>query len=310
MSAICSGLNISLMSLGIADLERKSKSGDIRAKLILPLRKNSHLSLASILLSNVAVISATSLVLEHHFNGLVAGIVSTLLIVVFGEILPQAIFIKNSIKITAVLVPVLRVMIIVTYPISKPLQLLLDKLFGHESLMLHNRQELGFIISEHVGHKGSDLDEDEVEIMRNVLTMSNKRIRDIMTPLENVYYLTAGTMIDADKIDELKANNYSRIPVLNSDQTECVGVVLLKELVDIDFDEQSQPVKQFTRKTKTVGSMTALDTLFRVFIGNRSHLMPVEKDDRIIGIVTIEDLIEEILGHEIEDEADFQRSVI
>jgi len=50
--------------------------------------------------------------------------------------------------------------------------------------------------------------------------------------------------------------------------------------------------------------MMALDTLFRVFIGNRSHLMAVEKDDNIVGIVTIEDLIEEILGHEIEDEAD------
>ena len=56
--------------------------------------------------------------------------------------------------------------------------------------------------------------------------------------------------------------------------------------------------------TIAVGSMTALDTLFRKFIGAKTHLMPVEKDDRIVGIVTIEDLIEEILGHEIEDETD------
>ncbi|MGZ6004832.1 MAG: CNNM domain-containing protein [Candidatus Saccharimonadales bacterium] len=310
MSAICSGLNLSLMSLGLADLERKSKSGDIRAKLILPLRRNSHLSLAAILLSNVAVISASSLVLEHHFNGWIAGIASTLLIVVFGEILPQALFIKNSIKVTALFVPLLRVMIIITYPVSKPLQLLLDKIFGHESMMLHNRQELGFIIGEHVGHKGSDLDEDEVEIMRNVLTMSNKRVRDIMTPLKDVYFLNEGATIDADKINDMKAKNYSRIPVINDDFTRSAGVVLLKELVDIDFDHESYPVKKFAQPTKTVGSMTALDTLFRVFIGNRSHLMPVEKDDKIIGIVTIEDLIEEILGHEIEDEADVLRGII
>jgi CBS domain containing-hemolysin-like protein len=56
--------------------------------------------------------------------------------------------------------------------------------------------------------------------------------------------------------------------------------------------------------TRLVGSMTALDTMFRTFITARSHLIPIEKDDRIIGIVTIEDLIEEILGHEIEDETD------
>lgn len=304
MSAICSGLNIALMSLSVSYLERKDKAGDHRAKLILPLRKNSHLSLASILLTNVAVISASSLVLESRFNGLIAGIASTLLIVTFGEILPQALFIKNSMTITALFVPMLRFMIFITYPVSKPLQLLLDKLFGQESMMLHNRQELGFIISEHVGHKSSDLDEDEVEIMRSVLSMSHKRVRSIMTPIEKVYFLADRSQINAEKIDEIKAKNYSRVPVINHDHTACVGLVLLKDLVDIDFDHDSYPVKQFTRPTRTVGCMTALDTLFRIFMKHRSHLMAVEKDDKIVGIVTIEDLIEEILGHEIEDEAD------
>lgn len=304
MSGICSGLNISLMSLNVSDLERKVKADDIRAKLVLPLRRNSHLSLAAILLTNVAVVSATSLFLENKFSGLIAGTISTLLIVVFGEILPQALFVKDSLKFVAWFVPLLRIMIIITYPVSKPLQLLLDKLFGHESMTLHNRQELGFIISEHVGHDGSDLDEDEVEIMRNVLMMSEKRVRDITTPIKQVYYLTEGDVIDAEKIDELKLKNFSRVPVFNKTKTKCRGVVILKELVDIDFDEKEHAVKNFTHPTKPVGSMTALDTLFRYFISSRSHLMPVEKDDRIIGVVTIEDLFEEILGHEIEDEAD------
>ncbi len=307
MSAVCSGLNLSLMSLDIGELERKVKVGHTQAARILPLRKNSHLTLASILLSNVAVISATSLVLEHRFNGLIAGIASTLLIVVFGEIIPQALFIKNSLEITAVFVPLLKGMIMLTYPIAKPLQLLLDKLFGHEDMKLHTRQDLGFIISDHLGHKDSDLDEDEVEIMRSVLTMSHKRVRDIMTPISNLYWLPQNTMIDADRIDELKAQNYSRVPVFNKELTESKGVLLLKDLIDIDFDEKARPVSKFVRPSAMVGSMTALDTLFRVFIGSHSHLLAVEKDDKIVGVVTIEDLIEEILGHEIEDEADGSR---
>jgi CBS domain containing-hemolysin-like protein len=56
-----------------------------------------------------------------------------------------------------------------------------------------------------------------------------------------------------------------------------------------------------------VGSMTALDTMFRKFIAAGTHLIPIEKDDAIIGIVTIEDLLEEIVGHEIEDETDRQK---
>jgi len=308
MSAICSGLNLSLMSLDISDLERKARHGNRQAKRVLPLRRNSHLSLASILLTNVAVISATSLVLEHRFNGLIAGVASTLLIVIFGEILPQALFLKQALKITSRFANVLRWMNIITYPISKPLQLLLDKLFGPEHFHLHSRRELGMIISDHIDSSKSELDEDEVEIMRGALSLSDKRVRDITTDIKDVYWMTLDTVIDAAKIDEIKEENWSRIPILNKELTEAYGVLLMKDLVDIDFDEQSYRVEELPLKvTETVGSMTALDTMFRKFIGAHTHLMPVERNDEIIGVVTIEDLIEEIIGHEIEDESDLER---
>ncbi len=305
MSAVCSGLNLSLMSLDVSDLERRARHGNKKAKRVLPLRKNSHLSLASILLTNVAVISSTSLVLEHRFNGLIAGISSTLLIVVFGEIIPQALFVKHALRVTAKLSGVLRWMIAITYPVAKPLQLLLDKLFGREHSKLHSRRELGMIISEHLDHDSSELDEDEVEIMRGALSLSNKRVRDITTDIRHVYWMTPDTVIDADKIDEIKAENWSRIPVFNTERTQAHGILLMKDLVDIDFDERSYKVSELPIKsTQVVGSMTALDTLFRKFTGAHTHLMPVEKNDVIIGIVTIEDLIEEIIGHEIQDESD------
>jgi CBS domain containing-hemolysin-like protein len=307
-SGVCSGLNIALMSLEVADLRRKAKLGNRAAARVLPLRKNSHLSLASILLANVAVVSATSLVLEHRYNGLIAGIASTLLIVILGEIFPQALFARDALAFCSRLAPVLRAMIIVTYPVSKPLQLLLDKLFGHRADRLHSRRELGIIISEHLAHQDSELDEDEVEIMRGALVLSEKRVRDIMTDIRKVYWLSEDTLVDGTKIDEIKKRGWSRIPVLNRDGTDCRGILLMKDLVDMDFDEAPVQVAELPlHVTRTVGSMTALDTMFRKFIGARSHLMPVERDDKIVGIVTIEDLIEEILGHEIEDETDRTR---
>jgi metal transporter CNNM len=305
MSAICSGLNVAIMSLDVAELKRKAILGDERAKRVLPLRINSHLTLASILLSNVAVISATSLVLESQFNGLIAGIASTLLIVVFGEVVPQAYFARFALTVCALLSPLLRLMILITYPISKPLQLLLDRLFGHEKSRLHTRSELGIIIGEHVNHNDSDLDEDEIEIIKGALLLSNKRVRESMTPLQHVYWLTPDTLIDAERIDEIKENGWSRIPIFNHALTECSGVLLMKDLVDMDFDDEPRLVRDLPlRRVKIVGSMTALDTLFKKFISARVHLMPVERDDHIVGIITIEDLLEEILGHEIEDETD------
>ena len=75
------------------------------------------------------------------------------------------------------------------------------------------------------------------------------------------------------------------------------------------FDAHPYTVNQLPlHVTKVVGSMTALDTMFRKFIGAKSHMIPVEKDNIIIGVVTIEDLIEEIIGHEIEDESDHLNS--
>ena len=196
-------------------------------------------------------------------------------------------------------------MIIITYPISKPLQLLLDALFGPEQARLHSRRDIGLILSEQATDRGSELDEDEVEIMRGALSLSQKRVRDITTDMRHVYWMTPNTVVDAAKIDEIKEENWSRIPIFNEDRTKTYGLLLMKDLVDIDFDERSYKVKELpTKPTKVIGSMTALDTLFRKFIGAHSHLMPVERDDKIIGIVTIEDLIEEILGHEIEDESD------
>ena len=81
----------------------------------------------------------------------------------------------------------------------------------------------------------------------------------------------------------------------------------MKDMVDVDFDEAPQPIQAFKlHKTKLIGSRTALDTMLRKFFGLRTHLVPVEKDDKIVGILTVEDLIEEIIGHEIADETDHQ----
>lgn len=305
ISAICSGLNLSLMSLDYSDLRRKAKSGNRLAKTVLPLRRNSHLSLAAILIGNVGVISITSLVLDERFGGIIAGSVSTLLIVIFGEIIPQAIFLKNALKITAFFTPFTKILIILTYPISKPLQLLLDKMFGRHRAHLHTREELGMIIGEHEDSKHSELDDDEVEIIKGALELSEKKVQQITTPIKSVYSMSPTTVIDSVKIDEIKQQNYSRIPIFNKAKTEAYGLLLMKSLVDIDFDKQSHRVAELPLiKLPVIGSQTALDTLFRKFIVAKTHLMAVEKDDKFIGIVTIEDLIEEIIGHEIEDESD------
>ncbi len=304
-SAICSGLNIAIMSIDTAELKRKAKLGNRQAKRVLPLKGKTHLTLASILLTNVAAVSATSLVLEHYFGSLLSGVISTLLIVILGEVIPQALFAKKPLMWASYFAPILRLMIIITYVISKPLELLLDRIIGRKPPEFQSRHELGMMITEHLGQNSSELDDDEVEIIRGALQLSEKRVRDIMTPIKRVYWLTPDTKITAKRLDEIKASGLSRIPIFNRALTKCYGILLTKEMIDVDFDEQIYRIDDLPlHPVQPVGSRTALDTMFRVFISAGTHLIPVERDDAIVGIITIEDLIEEIIGHEIEDETD------
>ncbi len=298
------------MALDPATLQRKAKLGDKHAKAIIPLRKKSHLVLAAVLFTNIAVVSATSLLLEQKFYGLIAGLLTTLLIVIFGEILPQALFARRALTLVGRLVPVLKLMILLTYPFSKPIQILLDKLLKDEDTALHSRHELGIIINEHLGKKESELDEDEVEIIRGALQLSEKRVLTIMTPIRDVYWLAPDTLLDSKKVTEMKITGRSRIPIFNKAKTICFGVLLVKDLIDVDFDEHPPRVEELEiYPAQMVGAGTALDTMFRKFIGSTTQLIPIEKDDKIVGIVTIEDLVEEIVGHEIEDETDVRKKI-
>jgi metal transporter CNNM len=227
------------------------------------------------------------------------------LIVIIGEVLPQALFARNPLMWMSRLAWTLWTMRVLTYVVSKPIALLLDVLFPKKGAALQSRQELGLLISEHLTNETSELDEDEVEIVRGALQLSEKRVRDIMTPLGKTFWLTPTDVLSGTQIDAIKQQGYSRIPIFDAEATNCFGILLMKQLVDLDFDTNAYTVSDMIlHPVQPVGSMTALDTMFRKFILSGTHLIPVERDDKIVGVVTIEDLLEEIVGHEIEDESD------
>jgi len=305
LSAIFSGLNIAFMSLPRRDLRHLAKLGNRDAIRVLPFRENPHLTLAAILYANVAAVTTTGIVLESYTGGIIAGFISTILLVIFGEILPQAYFSRTALKACSVLAPVLRLTVIITYPFSKPTQLLLDKVLPRSERPLRSRGELGLLIHEYKGSDHPELDDDEVEIIQGALSLSEKQVSEIMTPLDKVFWLTTNAMIDRALIEEIKAKDYSRIPVFDDTGSDFRGVLLMKDMIDIDFAANPWRVADFPlRHGESVGSRTALDTMFRKFLSSPSHLVAVEKDDKIVGILTVEDLIEEIVGHEIVDESD------
>jgi metal transporter CNNM len=117
-SALFSGLTIGLLGLDKSELERKIKIGDKLALKIYSVRKNGNLLLVTLLLGNVLVKSILSVYLGDMFSGVVAVLASTALIVIFCEILPQAIFYRHAMKIGVYFVPVVKLFQLILFPIS------------------------------------------------------------------------------------------------------------------------------------------------------------------------------------------------
>ena len=301
MSALFSGLTLGLMSLGPHELKRKMALGDSRARRIYAVRKKGNLLLVTLLVGNVAAISTLSIFLESITSGLVAGILTTFLITIFGEILPQAIFSRYAMMLGARTAWIVRLILFVFYPIAAPLAWILDKALGEELPTMYSRKELTGILEE---HGGSTLNKDEERIARGALTFGDKIIRDIMTPRSMVTGIQKDRLLDASTIDDLRLSGYSRFPVYDESLDQVTGMLYAQQLIDPAI--RGKAVAKVCSKTVYfVNEDARLDHALNAFIKTKNHLfMVVNQFSEFVGVIAVEDVIEEILGVEIVDEFD------
>lgn len=302
LSAAFSGMNLGLMSLGPHELKRKIKFGDKRAKRVYAVRKNGNLLLVTLLLGNVAVNSALSVFLGSFTVGLVAILISTALITLFGEIIPQAILSRYALAIGSRLTWLVWVFIVVCYPVAKPIAWLLDKILGDELPTVYSRNELLSIIEEHSAHGDSDIDHDEEQIATGALSFSDKKVMDVMTPASHVMQVSAKNVVNAKLIDRFRNDGHTRYPVYLKKPGTIVGILNVKDLLGETFNT----VEAAMRKPPIlVKGNTKLDRVLKQFLSTRQHLfIVIDKANHFLGVITIEDILEEILQAEIIDEFD------
>ncbi len=305
LSGCFSGLTLGFFSLNLTSLERKMKLGDKRAKKIYPIRKNGNLLLCTLLLGNVAVNSTMAIFLGNIATGLVAGIVSTGLIVVFGEIIPQAVFSRYAMQLGANTVWLVRLFIFVLYPIAFPLAWVLNKALGDELATIWNKKEIEEIIKYHEDANESEIDEDEERILLGALAFSDMTAEMVATPKPVVYSLSADTLIDQGVIETIKSKGFSRIPIYIENRDNIEGVLLVKDLLGLDLKEE-KTVKDFMRPDILyIKENMRLDILLNHFLANKKHLACLFNEFGVFeGVVSLEDVIEEILKTEIIDELD------
>lgn len=299
-----SGLTLGYFSLNLNTLERRAKHGNPEAKAIYPIRKQGNLLLTTLLLGNVAVNTALSVYLGSLVSGVIAGTMATALIFLFGEIIPQAAFSRHALWVGSRFAPLMRILMTVMLPITYPIAYTLDKMLGKEMPTLYSKRELMQIVSDLEDSEHSDIDADEERIVHGALQFSHTTVREVMTPKEQVVSFEEHQRITDEFITGLTESAYSRYPIYSGNPDNIIGVLFARDLI---AEEDNTAIKD-TEVAFEKGFMTArpdekLDVVLGRMLKQRQHIAIVQtKNAQFLGVISLEDIIEEIIQVEIEDE--------
>ena len=324
-SAFFSGSEIAFNSANKSRLKKSAEAGSSAAKLAYDITENFTLTLSTILIGNnlvnIAASTASTVIAINLFidfgNGneslasLIATLVLTVIVLIFGEIIPKVICKKHADKVAPFIAFPIRVITYILYPIVLLVTLLvrgLSKLWGKESTENTpsvTEDELSTIIDT-VEEEGV-IDEDQSELLQSTLEFQDTTVEEIMTARIN--------MIDIDIEDDIESivetideSRYSRIPVYEGDIDNIIGVLYLnhyyKALANCDGDHTKIDIRSLLLPPKMIHKTMKLPAALAMMRERQVHLaIVIDEFGGTLGIVSMEDILEEIVG-EIWDESD------
>ena len=177
-SAVFSGLTLGLFGLSRLKLEIEVESGNQDAAAVLELRRDANLLLTTLLWGNVSINVLLTLLTDSVLSGLWAFFFSSVCITLFGEILPQAYFSRNALRMGILLAPVITFYRFILYPVSKPSALLLDRWLGKEGVLYFKEEDIRIMLQKHMESRDSDIGRMEGTGALNFLSIDDLPIGD------------------------------------------------------------------------------------------------------------------------------------
>lgn len=278
LSGMFSGLNLGLMALDPMELRIVQNCGTEKEKnyanKIEPVRSQGNYLLCSLLLGNVLVNTTLTILLDDIAgSGLIAVVVSTIGIVIFGEIVPQAICSRHGLAVGANTLILTKFFMILTFPASYPVSKLLDHVLGQEIGTVYNREKLLEMLR--VTDPYNDLVKEELNIIQGALELRTKTVEDVMTPLRDCFMIAADAVLDFNTMSEIMESGYTRIPVFETDRCNIVDLLFVKDLAFVDPDDCT-PLKTITKfyshPLHFVFNDTKLDAMLEEFKKGKSQV--------------------------------------
>lgn len=300
---------LSLSKYKVNYMLEKKKLGAIYVK---KLKDNPEKLLSTVLIGNNIVNVAASAIatsisitlFKSNAIGIATGIMS-FLILIFGDITPKSLAVRNNESFSLFLSPIIWWISIALYPLVKLIDMFLraiHKLFGTKKIPIITREEIKSIVK--ASEEQGGLKDTEKKLVQRIFDFENTTVRDVMTRKKNIFSVSADMKIkDVPLFPSQKM--FSRLPVYSKEKDNFVGILYLKDILKYIKDGNTDvEVKQVMRKPFFVFETKKMDTMLRLFQSRRQHMAVVIDDKgRVVGIVTIENILEEMVG-EIIDESD------
>ncbi|MDH3502418.1 MAG: hemolysin family protein [Nitrosopumilus sp.] len=319
LSGFFSGLEVALVGTSQATVERLVKDNAKGSKSLQKLKSNPGWMMSSVNLGNNLVnIGSASLativsisIFGENGVGIAVGIM-TFLVIIFGEVTPKTYCNANATKVALRFSRVLLVFSYVFFPavwILEKISRAIIRITGSDYLPpALTGEEIRGIIDQ--GHRDKALETHERDLLHGALEFNDNVIRSVMVPRTKMFCLQKNTSL-VDAADQIHQSGHSRIPIYGKDLDDIIGILhvrdILKHLKDVEL--QKKNLEELVRKPIYVSQEKRMSSLLKQMQAKNTHMaIVVDEFGGVEGIVTLEDLIEEIVG-EIYDETDPKKTI-
>ena len=316
LSGFFSGLEVALVGVRKSKVVQLFNEGKKGAKALHKLKMNPSWMMSSVNLGNNLVnvgasALATSVAIRLFGNdglGIAVGVM-TFLILVFGEITPKTYCNANSTKIALRYAPVLLAFSYVFYPVVKFFEIItrgVVKITGSSHIPPPiTEEEIKGVIDQGLAEKA--LEKEEMELVHGALNFDDTVIRSVMTPRTKMFTLNA-KMLLFEALPQINKSGHSRIPIFGETRDDIVGFIHARDVLkELEKDNKVVILEQIARKPVFASQEKMVSSLLKEMKGRKTHMaIVVDEHGGVEGLVTLEDLLEEIVG-EIEDETDLTR---
>tara|TARA_B100000959_G_scaffold255804_1_gene288479 strand:- start:109 stop:1362 length:1254 start_codon:yes stop_codon:yes gene_type:complete len=316
LSGFFSGLEVALVGVRKSKVVQLFNEGKKGSKALHKLKMNPSWMMSSVNLGNNLVnvgasALATSVAIRLFGNdglGIAVGVM-TFLILVFGEITPKTYCNANSTKVALRYAPVLLAFSYAFYPVVKFFEIItrgVVKITGSSYTPPPiTEEEIKGVIDQGLAEKA--LEKEEMELVHGALNFDDTVIRSVMTPRTKMFTLNA-KMLLFEALPQINKSGHSRIPIFGETRDDIVGFIHARDVLkELEKDNKVVILEQIARKPVFASQEKMVSSLLKEMKGRKTHMaIVVDEHGGVEGLVTLEDLLEEIVG-EIEDETDLTR---